>query len=1185
MTIYELPESIEHPTHGTIPLPGHVDWVEGSDVCDAIIWWLTRDPADDLSDGIYTTGADIGYTMRSGTEADPTIIRFPSSPLGGPSIGDEYGLLIGARSDLKANREDSDGRLWSKIESHAWKYTTFEGGPEGSPRAEWCELRQYRDTAFDDGQRDLTVSCTAGTGVEVTISPALGAIARARINDEPGQSYISGPKADGTPGLFTGGTKNNTAQILSCDVTGTILTLAVDDVCNETRVSAVASLKMPALEPRRNSTAIVPMVAFTSPGAIGKVERTCENVEVYFRRFRIRGTNGDTRANATASTGSKREFWHGIVCRIGDGVTLSELDIRNVYGDHIFFSGTTQAELGGKSDTGIQADNYTFEDIVALGCGRHSITAQGQIDAWFRRCVFSSSRLGIDSEPTSSGPRELGFYLEDVAFEYGTAFCHFGPQGLYPEPPFVLEGDDQVLTDGTNVITVPDDMIDGSSFGAVIEGDNFAPDTRIKRRLAKNRIELTEDTTGSGLCDAYIGDPATYGDWWFHRVDTLTKNGLSFLIDSSPRKGRVYFEFDTTAGVDELQNMTFDARVDGLTFDVNDLLGIEITARAGIQLFAKSGKLQVYEIVDAETVKVRFVADNGTITAQPALLSSRTVDKTATASTVAGDRTVSVGAAFFEVIDHGAEMSHPGLRAVGSVIEVNNGAKSVDMPIPAKATATGTLTVSKRWKGFAAINLAPVWPNWTLDECRNVGPTVWEGGVPGIVNPSPMLLFPNRSTARTVTKCYAPAKVNNPTTMTMAVADVADLPANLTVTSAAGWALIGNWARIATSTGHCIVRYSSRVGNTLVACSLVAGSGAISNGAVAEHVLHRMIGEFTNPGQSYGLTDPDDSVLNNRFPGAADSQVEETPDVTVTLTLVLDDDDAARPYATITAVRSDAAIQRGSVQLYANGVLNGCGFLDASGVAGPFEAWEDAAGAEWTAQWAGGWDTQSADDAVSPPGLIATSVSLDVTPVSPSDAVSVSPGLEVEMLVTPEPNDDLPGTVTLYVDGLDEGGGEAGAGIVATSTILPVGTHTLTAAYTGSITHAPSSTTITYESEAPPVVDSDPPEVLTYWPPADATGIDHEDTVRWTYTESVLPGTTNVLLVLTDSFTAIPGELVAVSDTERVFTPTESLPANAEITVILADGADASGNVMDPFLWSFTTAPPPARTHGRPRAH
>lgn len=86
MTTYTVPTSVAY-NGQTFLMPGHASYVAGTDVTDPLLYWLTRDPADETKQGI---GAD-KFTLRSGTESDPTVIQFRDA-----TYWCEYGNVIGA---------------------------------------------------------------------------------------------------------------------------------------------------------------------------------------------------------------------------------------------------------------------------------------------------------------------------------------------------------------------------------------------------------------------------------------------------------------------------------------------------------------------------------------------------------------------------------------------------------------------------------------------------------------------------------------------------------------------------------------------------------------------------------------------------------------------------------------------------------------------------------------------------------------------------------------------------------------------------------------------------------------------------------------------------------------------------------------------------------------------------------
>ncbi|MFI6505900.1 Ig-like domain-containing protein [Nonomuraea typhae] len=100
---------------------------------------------------------------------------------------------------------------------------------------------------------------------------------------------------------------------------------------------------------------------------------------------------------------------------------------------------------------------------------------------------------------------------------------------------------------------------------------------------------------------------------------------------------------------------------------------------------------------------------------------------------------------------------------------------------------------------------------------------------------------------------------------------------------------------------------------------------------------------------------------------------------------------------------------------------------------------------------------------------------------------------------------------------------------------------------------------------APP--DTTAPQVLTTVPAADATNVPLETTVQTIFSESV----SAVRLVIKDpSGAAVQGTLTGGAR-GWTFTPASRLAAQTRYQVEVSDAKDASGNVMTPHAWSFTT--------------
>ena len=101
--------------------------------------------------------------------------------------------------------------------------------------------------------------------------------------------------------------------------------------------------------------------------------------------------------------------------------------------------------------------------------------------------------------------------------------------------------------------------------------------------------------------------------------------------------------------------------------------------------------------------------------------------------------------------------------------------------------------------------------------------------------------------------------------------------------------------------------------------------------------------------------------------------------------------------------------------------------------------------------------------------------------------------------------------------------------------------------------------------------DTTPPTVTSTSPVSGATGVATSANVTATFSEPVQSSTVQVQL------TAAGGGAVAGSTSydsaskTATFTPTSALSTSTGYTAAVSGAADASGNVMNPFSWSFTT--------------
>ncbi|MEX5631248.1 DUF4082 domain-containing protein [Parafrankia sp. FMc2] len=104
--------------------------------------------------------------------------------------------------------------------------------------------------------------------------------------------------------------------------------------------------------------------------------------------------------------------------------------------------------------------------------------------------------------------------------------------------------------------------------------------------------------------------------------------------------------------------------------------------------------------------------------------------------------------------------------------------------------------------------------------------------------------------------------------------------------------------------------------------------------------------------------------------------------------------------------------------------------------------------------------------------------------------------------------------------------------------------------------------------------DVSPPSVTARTPGAAATNIDPATTVTATFSEDITAGSAS--LVLRDAANAVVPSAVAYNATDRriTLTPNATLPSGSTFTAVLSGASDAEGNVMNPAMWSFTTAGP-----------
>lgn len=610
MTTFVVPTSVTHPDGTVYPLPGHVDYIPGTDVTDPLQFWLS---------GGVTTGPDSdGYTPWSGADADNvnTIqFRTETYPI-------KYGILIGAFQN-RAAATDASGRVWPQVISHAWKHTIFDlnGATLQDPDPTVTDTNVLSRTA------DIDITTTTVSGITPPLSPTEVAELRAGIGGTTstarsqvqstllgrtvtGASVTSGSPTvtasggafkDSDVGRFVSGTGIPASTKIVTIVSTTQVTLSKNATASGTITVTLASNQLfrssigyaapiasvsddgttvthsgttlltaadvsvqfnaPDIEPRRAGG--FNLISFGSPGFLN-AERDCLTTNIVFRNGTIQGSN----PLAQNSVYTDRENWHALVFRLCDGVTVEDCTIRDVWGDGINTGAVNQ--LGqSTAQVSLQAENVTVQRCLFNIMMRHAITDQGSLFLTVDRCVFARiGHWGYDSEPGSPSCRMLGATITNSAFDCGYSLYTAHPLGFFAEPPRTVPD----VTQGTasNLLTVPYDMVDADDQGATITGTGIPAGTWITRRLDPTTIEVSQAVTVSGTITITISAAPLFRNTVWDTIGVVGSNP-GFQGSTGARRSRVYFGADSTISTPTLSSLEFDTRDDGLTFTEADI--------------------------------------------------------------------------------------------------------------------------------------------------------------------------------------------------------------------------------------------------------------------------------------------------------------------------------------------------------------------------------------------------------------------------------------------------------------------------------------------------------------------------------------------------------------------------------------------------------------------------------------
>lgn len=1161
-TTYTVPTSVVYPGDPTsgagagtvIPLPGHVDYEPGTDVSDALLYWLTTNAG-----GIGTDG----YCGMSGASAgDPNTIQFRAEdyPL-------EYGTVWGLAQN-QPSFVDRSGFVWPQVKQHAWRHLIIDGNA-----ARWL---QEDNTTYDDGLVDLTGDTTAGTATTIRLATPLGPNQIARLRAATGSvPAISGTTSAGTGTLFTrksgtGGVAQR-AQIASCADDGTTVTLAAGNTCNETLAGAAITIYLGPREVRRNDK--LWMFATASPGAKNGVERSWINRNLTLRNLTVRMGN----LLGATSVFTEREQWHLFRLRGIDGLTI-ESTVRGEYiwGDII---NTGQTAQQGVKNAPLHAENVTV-DGTYISCGRHAITGQGHIGLTVRGVFRDIGRLAWDSETTASIARVLDTTIVDAVFDPGTVFWHQSPAALYGEPHRTVTIG---TVNGSDQITIPADMLNGDDLGAGITATGIPAGTYVRRRLSPTLIELSAACTATGAVTATIGPATPFRDFVCDHVDCMS-GGFNLAGNTTAPGSRVYFTGRTTAGSPTITDVVFESRVDGGVYTTADLTRKVFQLSGGL-----FGKNDTPVAVTSTTVEMSTPAsgDSGP-------------DRSVTCTVTANDRTMSTTGAFFTAGDKGRAVSGPGIRP-GTVIDSFTSGKSVELSLPASSTATGTVTVSGRHRFHCPVGPS-AWVGYRLDDCRNIGGGKW-GGSSAVwtATGQPVWMLPEGADQVTVRRNllvgarnnlgavvrYGLGYFRNPATIGYGpdpdatwtdednrFIDCLDSDVVGTPTTTVSLALALDDATAASPTFTVTATRSD-------AGEVRGWVRMLRNGTTQGTVW---IDGDTNEGEGVPWWPSADGLWDWRaeWAGSWDTQSALSNIVTQNV-------GAASAVATTTALAADLASPQpagtaimlaavvapdpgyGTVTFRDGAtVLGTADLLDAGGVVSLDLPTGLAAGVHSLTAVFGGTSghATSTSSAVSftfsaPPADVSTTTSLEASPASPTDE-----GTTVTLTATVAPAP--PGGTVTFKDGATAiGTGTVSAGIALLEIVPEIGSHSFTAVFGGTSGYLGStSSAVAYTTDE---LDVTPPVVESTVPDLGAVDVRVTTNVQVSFSE---PVTDPVFLLRLDTPVpqAVSGTFTSDDGIDWTFSPAAPLRAGHRYTIIVDDATDEAGlHLPGRYSVQFTT--------------
>lgn len=693
------------------PMPGHPDYVEGTDISQPLNWWLS------FGIGIGTNGASLG----SGTPGDRGIVRLQPGETYIIEEGVQFGQKAAANAPPAYVHTDGGAWPWPAPKAHYWKHMLFD--LNGST------LHQADPTNYEDGLREKQANCTSGS-VTLTLKTALtvGEYNRFVAGGATVQSKITGAGK-----LFPGNVRGSAISAIDAS-TRKILTVPAGSLRASTLDEDVV-VYLPAIRPERADG--VQVVSWSAPGSWNGVERAGMNCDLVFTSLtgwgRVIGSNPD-HANGIAG---KREGWHALFPRVVDG-----LEIYHVYFAHHWsdFANQGPASQVDCDDADVDVENLHIHDCYVNGAGRHFDTAQGQYNTLFDRVVARHViRLGSDNESTAQAARSIRSQKTNCAIGHGTATDHMSPATINGEPPRLIS---VATVEGEKLVTVEKNMVSSDDRCAFLTGDCFAAGTYMTRRMGHSQIEASEEATDTGTFTVLLGSAVLQRDKVYRQI-ACTQGPTEHAGNISCPKSKVYLTALLEEGSDVVTDVVFDDRDDGLTFDLSDIASnMDITSvqpSAIPTLNGESGPIRARDITSDSFRMVRVRANGTDVQALAAVTTPE--DRTFTISTTAGEKLVtSTSNVWQHADDKGHTVTASTLRP-GTVHKAGTGKKAT-LSVPAESTGTVTATVGGRHR-FSANLKEERWTGYEVTDCSDRSPNGWPGhGVWPGNNFQGSLLFP-----------------------------------------------------------------------------------------------------------------------------------------------------------------------------------------------------------------------------------------------------------------------------------------------------------------------------------------------------------------------------------------------------------------------------------------------------------